>query len=111
MTVRIAADVGSLPQSVVKTARYLFPLCDAEAVKLRVVPVAPSMLFQSDPLLVLSCHCTVGEPLAAAEKLTVPPTHADWFDGLVVMVEVPLTVNVPAVVVAVLHVFVNTARY
>ena len=67
------------------------------------------------PLLLLTCHCTVGAgvPEAAAVKLTDVPALTVWLLGLVVTTggaEVT-TVNVAAVVVAVLAELVKTARY
>jgi hypothetical protein len=48
--------------------------------------VAPAILLQVEPLLVLTCHRTVGvgEPLAAALKLAVCPTLTVWLTGWVV---------------------------
>src|SRR5437868_1041770 len=64
------------------------------------------------PLSVETCHCTVGVglPEAAAVKVTLPAQMA-CDTGLVVTVAAVLTVSVAAVVVAVPHEFVNTARY
>jgi len=43
------------------------------------VDVAPPMSLQVEPLLVLTCHCTVGDgdPLAAAENDAVAPATTD----------------------------------
>ena len=53
-------------------------------VKVRAVEVAPGMSLKVLPLSVLTCHCTVGvgEPLAAAWKVTEFPSLAVWFVGL-----------------------------
>jgi hypothetical protein len=112
-TVSVAADVGSLPHSVVKTARYWLPLCDETAVKLSVVPVSPERSLQFDPLLVLTCHWTVGVgvPLAAAVNVAVAPEQTVVFDGLVVMLNPLLIVNVAAVVVLLPQLWAKTALY
>src|SRR5258706_3923250 len=111
LTVSVAAVVLALPQALVKTARYLLPLCDVLAVKLSVVLVAPEMFVKGPP--VLTCHCTVGAglPLEAAVKLTGAPSHAVVSLGFVVTVGAVLTGSVAAVVVAVPPELVNTARY
>src|SRR5689334_7386541 len=113
LIVRVAAEVVTVLHVLLNTALYLLPSYEALAVKLSVVEVAPSMLFQSDPLLVLSCHCTVGDgvPLAAALNVTVPPEQADRFDGLAVTPGAVLTVRVAADVGSLPQSVVKTARY
>jgi len=87
LTVNIAAVVVAVPHELVKTARYLLPFCEAAAVKVNVVLVAPETLEKVLPPLVLTCHWTVGAglPLAAAVKLTLLPLQTVWFVGFVVM--------------------------
>ena len=113
LTVNEAAVVVASPQRFVKTARYRFPFSPIVAVNVRLVDVAPEILFQSAPPLVLICHCTVGVgvPLAAATKVTLPPAHTVWFDGFVPIAGATFTVNAAGLVVAVLHMLLNTARY
>jgi hypothetical protein len=112
-TVRVAAVVVSVPQVAVKTARYWLPFCPAAAVKVSVVDMAPGTSPNVAPPLVLTCHCTVGVgiPLAAAVKETLLPAHTVWSEGFVVIAGATFTVSVAAVVMAVLQVLVNTARY
>src|SRR5258708_22903532 len=80
VTVSVAAVVVPLPTVLVNTARYWLPFCDAEAVKLSVVDVAPAMLVNVAPPFVLTCHCTVGVgfPLAAAVNVAVCSAFTDW---------------------------------
>ena len=87
--------------------------CVVSVVKLSVVNVAPAILVNVEPPLVLTCHCTlgVGFPVAAAVKVAVLPATTDWLTGFVVTVGAKFTVNVAAVVVAEPPGFVNTARY
>ena len=75
-------------------------------VKLYVVEVAPLMLVNVVPPLLLTCHWTVGVglPLAAAVNVTVLPAVTLWLVGLVVTtgaVRAAVTVSVAAEVVAV----------
>ena len=72
-TVKVAADVVAVPTLLVKTALYSSPLCDAVAVNVYVVDVAPEMSVNVVPPSVLTSHCTVGVgvPLAAAVKVAV----------------------------------------
>jgi hypothetical protein len=113
LTVRVAALEVAVPAAFVNTARNWFPVWFAAAMKLRVVEVAPPMLLKVPPPSVLTCHWTVGagKPLAAAVNVAVVPAHTVWGVGWVVTAGGTFTVKVAAVVVAVLHVFVNTARY
>lgn len=53
----------------------------------------------------------LGSPLAAAVKLAIVPSHTVVSPGFVLTAGAVLTVNVAAVVVAVLHELANTARY
>ena len=72
------------------------------------------MLAYVAPLLVLTCHCTVGVgvPVAAAVRLSSVPTLTVWLLGLVVTTgSTGLTFSVAAVVVAVPAALVKTARY
>jgi hypothetical protein len=55
-TVNVAALVVAVLHVLVKIARYWLLLCEADEVNDRLVLVAPPMLFQSDPPLVLTCH-------------------------------------------------------
>jgi hypothetical protein len=87
LTVKVAAVVGtSLPQLLLKRARYCLELSAATVAKLNVVLVAPAISFQVPPPSVLTCHCTVGVglPDAAAVKEAELPTHTAWLAGLVV---------------------------
>src|SRR5215813_6829240 len=78
-----------------------------------VVLVALGILLNVAPPSVLICHCTVGVGLPFAAAVNVAPfgAHTSWFVGFVVTVGAVFTVSVAAVVVALPHVFVNTARY
>jgi hypothetical protein len=113
LTVRVAALEVAVPAAFVNTARNWFPVWFAAAVKLRVVEVAPPMLLKVPPPSVLNCHWTVGagKPFAAAVNVAVFPAHTVWGVGWAVTAGDTFTVRVAAVVVAVLHVLVNTARY
>ena len=110
--VSVAAVVVAEPLVLVNTARNWFPFCDANAVKLSVVEVAPAIFVNVAPPLMLCCHCTVGVgvPLAAAVNVAVCPAFTVWFTGFCVIAGPAVTVNVAAVVVADPTVFVNTAR-
>ena len=75
-TVRVAAVVVTLPDALVNTAWYWFPLMDAVVlVIVSVAELAPATSLNAPPF-VLTCHCTVGAglPLAAAVKLAVCPS-------------------------------------
>src|SRR5258707_13170935 len=85
-TVSVAAVVVAVPAEFVNTARYWFPFCDNAVVKLNVVEVAPETLLNVPLPAVLICHCTVGEPVAAAVNVAVGPALAVCFAGCVVMV-------------------------
>jgi hypothetical protein len=77
LTVSVAGFEFTVPVLFVHTARYCLLLSAIEALKDRVLLVAPAILFQVVPL-VLDCHCTVGAglPLAAELKFTTDPAHA-----------------------------------
>jgi len=79
----MAAAVVAVLQELVKTAWYRLPFWLSWAMKLSVVDVAPAMLVNVVPPLVLTCHCTVGVglPDAAAVNVAVVPTPMDWFAG------------------------------
>jgi hypothetical protein len=84
--VKVAAFEVVDPPVLVNTARYWLPLCEAWAVKVSVVEVAPGTLFQLAPS-VLTCHWTVGDgvPVAAAVNVTEPGAQTLWLDGEVVI--------------------------
>ena len=86
-------------------------LCEALAVKLNGLLVAPGMLVNPAPLL--ACHCSVGDggPLAAAVNDTTAPAQTLVLTGLVVTTAAILTVNVATVEVVLPQVLENTARY
>ena len=86
------------------------PVSVNAVVKEYVVEVAPVMSVHADPL-VLTCHCTVGvgEPLAAALKLTVDPEAPVRLVGCVVTAGTVCTVNVAAFVVTLLAALVKMA--
>lgn len=106
---------SAVPARLENSARYWCPLSVVCAVKLKVVLVAPLMLFHPDP--VFTCHCTVGAgyPFAAAEKVAVSPAFTVWLVGLVVTLGACWTVRVAALLVAVWEVppkvLVKTAWY
>ena len=81
--------------------------------KLSVVEVPPGTALNDVPPLVLTIHCTVGAgfPFAAAVKVTGSPFPTVTFTGFKVTVGAKSTVNVAAVVVALLTEFVKTASY
>ena len=110
-TVSVAALDVAVPQPLVNTARYWKPLCPLWAVKDSVGDVAPVTLVKLAPPLLLTCHCTDADPVAAAVNVAVAPAFAVWLAGLVVITGAALTVSVAAVEVAVPATLVNTARY
>jgi len=112
-TVNVAAVVVAPPHVLVNTARYWFPFCAALVVKLSVVDVAPIMLLNVAPPLVLTCHCTVGVgcPLAPAVNVTVWPLVIGWLKGFNVIAAAVFTVSSAAFVFDDPAVLVNTARY
>jgi hypothetical protein len=97
--VSVAALVVAVPQALVKTARYWLPFCDEFVAKVNVVLVAPGILLNDAPPLVLTCHCTVGVglPPAAAVKVALPLMTV-CEAGLVVTTGVVLTVSVALLV-------------
>ncbi len=111
-TVRVAAVVVAVEQTLVKTARYCLVLSAATVANESVVEVAPGMLLNVVPPSVETCHCTVGLglPEAAAVKVAVPPAQTSWLVGFVVTLGATLTVRVAAVVVEVPQKLVKTAR-
>ena len=78
-----------------------------------VVEVAPAIVLNVLPPLVLTSHCTVGvgEPVAAAIKPTDWPALTATLLGLAVTTGRAWTTSVAAVVVAVPMPLENTARY
>ena len=112
-TVNVAAVVVAPPHVSVNTARYWFPFWPALVVKLSVVDVAPVMLLNVVPPLVLTCHCTVGVgcPLAPAVNVAVPPLATVWLNGFNVIAAAVFTVSSAAFVFEDPAVLVNTARY
>ena len=74
-TVSVAAPVVAEPKVLVNTARNCLPLSATAAVNEYVVAVAPLISLNDAPLLLLTCHCTVGDgfPLAAAVNVTGSP--------------------------------------
>jgi len=116
VTVNVAALVAAVFVELVKTARNKSPFCDKPAVKLHVVEVAPAMFEYVLPVLVLTCHCTlgVGKPAAAAVSFTTVLATTAWVTGLVVTtgaVGAGVTVSLAAAVVRVPRAFVKLARY
>ena len=69
-------------------------LCEALAVKLNGLLVAPSMFV--NPLPLLACHCSdgTGKPLAAAVNDTSVPAQTFVLTGLLVTAGAVLIVNV-----------------
>ena len=112
-TVNVAAVVVAPPHVSVNTARYWFPFWPALVVKLSVVDVAPVMLLNVVPPLVLTCHCTVGVgcPLAPAVNVAVPPLVTGWLNGFNVIAAAVFTVSSAAFVFEDPAVLVKTARY
>jgi hypothetical protein len=86
VTVNVAALEFTVPPMFVHTARYSLLLSAVVVVNDSGLAVAPVMLFQLVPLLVLTCHCTVGAglPLAAELKLAFKPAHLVCVNGWVV---------------------------
>ena len=87
LTVSVAAVLVAVPRLLVKTARYWLPFwVVVTLVRVSAVLVAPEMLANVLPPLVLTCHCTVGlgSPLAAAVNVPVCPAVTAWLAGLVV---------------------------
>ena len=83
-TVSVAAVVVAVPCVFVKTASYVFPVCAAVVVKLKVVEVAPATAVNPLPEFTIHCTVGVGVPLAAAVNVAVPPAVTVRFVGLVV---------------------------
>ena len=85
-------------------------LCEALAVKLNGLLVAPGMLVNPPPLL--ACHCSVGAgvPLAADENDTTVPVQALVLTGLAITTGL-LIVSVATLEVMLPQVLENTARY
>src|SRR5215469_10124273 len=114
-TVRVAAVVVALPALLVKMASYSLLLMAVVTLdSVSVVLVAPLMVFQLEPPLVLTSHCTVGVglPLAAAVNDTLAPAVTVWLVGWVVMTgAVVVTVRVAAVVVTLPALLVKMASY
>ena len=112
-TVNVAAVVVAPPHVLVNTARYWFPFWPALVVKLSVVDVAPVMLLNVVPPLVLICHCTVGVgcPLAPAVNVAVSPLVTVWFNGFNVIAAAVFTVSSAGLVFDDPAVLVNAARY
>ena len=83
------------------------------AVNSKLVLVAPLMSVKVAPPSVLSCHCMVGAgiPLAVATKPAVAFSHTVRLEGSVATEVATFTVIIAAVVIAVPHELVNTARY
>jgi hypothetical protein len=112
-TINVAAVVVAPPHVLLNTARYRFPFWPALVVKLSVVDVAPVMLLNVVPPLVLTCHCTVGVgcPLAPAVNVAVCPLVTGWLNGFNVIAGAVFTVSNTAFVFEDPAVLVNTARY
>src|SRR3989442_3814395 len=110
LIVSVATLEVVLPQVLENTARYWLLLCDALAVKLSGLVVAPGMLVNPPPLL--ACHCSVGTgvPLAAAVNDTTVPAQALVLSGSV-MTRALLIVSVATPEVVLPQVLANTARY
>src|SRR5947199_7633 len=108
----VAAFDVVLPMLFVKTARYCLPLSAAAAVKEYVVDVAPVMLANVVPPLVLTSHGTLGGggSATAADGTTAAAPTTVWLSGGVVTVGVNCTVSVAAFDVAVPMLFEKTAR-
>ena len=85
-------------------------LCEALAVKLYGLLVAPGMLV--NVLALFACHCSVGTgaPLAAAVNDTTVPVQALVLSGSVVTTGL-LIVSVATLEVTLPQVLENTARY
>ena len=85
-------------------------LCDALAVKLSGLLVAPSMFV--NPLPLLACHCSdgAGVLLAAAVNDTTVPVQTLVLTGLVMTIGL-LIVSVAMLEVMLPQVLENTARY
>ena len=86
LTVNIAAPDVAVPAIFVHTARYCLPLSAVVVVNVKMLPVAPPILFHELPLLMLCCHCTVGTgpPLAPELNVTISPAHSACEAGCVV---------------------------
>ena len=86
----------------VNTALYSSPFSPALAIKVYAVDVAPLMLLNVLPALLLNSHGTVAPGLAhaAAVNVMLLPAATVWLDGWVVIVGAKSTVSVAAVVEA-----------
>src|SRR5205085_722605 len=93
----VAALVMASQQGLVKTARYLLPFFNAEAVTTSVVPVALGMSVQG-PLPTITCHCTMGTglPLAAAVSTALTPGQSVWLSGCSVTFGMTHDLHLPA---------------
>jgi len=76
-TVSVAAFEFTELALFVHTALYCLLLSAVVVVNVSVALVAPVILVQVVPALVLCCHCTVGvgDPLAAEVNVTLLPAH------------------------------------
>jgi hypothetical protein len=86
VTVKVAAVVVAMPDALVKTARYSFPLRAAVVpTMLSVGEAAPAMFVKLTPPFVLACHCTVGAgwPEAAAVNVAAAPAVTVTLMGFV----------------------------
>ena len=85
-------------------------LCEALAVKLRGLEVAPGMLV--NPLPLLACHCSDGdgEPLAEAVNDTSVPAQTLALKGFVVIAAAVLTVRVATAEVMLPQLLLKMAR-
>ena len=83
-TVSVAAVVVAVPCEFVKTASYVFPVCAAVVVKVKVVEVAPATAVNPLPEFTIHCTVGVGVPVAAAVNDADPPAVTVRFVGLVV---------------------------
>jgi hypothetical protein len=110
LIVRVATAELVLPQAFENTARNWLLLCDALAVKLNGLDVAPGILV--NPLPLLACHCSVGPgaPLAAAVNDATAPVQTLLLTGSRVTAGAVLTVNVATAEAMLPQVFENTAR-
>src|SRR5206468_806672 len=109
LTVNVPTAEAMLPQILENMARNWLLFCDALAVKLSGLLVAPGMFV--NPLPLLACHCNVGAgvPLAADVNDTTVPAQTFVLSGSVVILG-SLIDSVATLEVLPPQVLENTAR-
>src|SRR5438552_3781703 len=95
-TVSVAAVEVAVPQTLLRAARYCFPLSLKFAVNVSVAFVPPAMSVKFAPPSLLTCHCTAGAglPLKATVNETELLSHTVRLVALDVTADGVLTVMI-----------------